>query len=183
MAEGSAQCPGAGLANSARCSRCAMPWSATTMEHRRRFESTIFTPRRTGQGSKSLSTIHRARWSLARLARCGGSRFHSCTSPTSHDFASFGQPGFVKVAWALRVRPSDASDTCQIEIEVRVHATDVPSWRKFRCYFWVIGPFSRYIRRSLLKALARDTVQPSDAGHLADASRRSLAEAGPHSSD
>ena len=31
--------------------------------------------------------------------------------PTSHDFASFGEPGFVKVAWALRVRPSDTPDT------------------------------------------------------------------------
>ena len=85
--------------------------------------------------------------------------------PTSHDFASFGEPGFVKVAWALRVRPSDTPDSCQIEIEVRVHATDVPSWRKFRLYFAAIGPFSRYIRRSLLKTLARETVQPSDLGH------------------
>jgi hypothetical protein len=83
--------------------------------------------------------------------------------PTSHDFASFGEPGFIKVAWALRVKPSDTPDTCQIEVEVRVHATDVQSWRKFRLYFGAIGPFSRYIRRSLLKALARETVQPSDA--------------------
>lgn len=84
--------------------------------------------------------------------------------PTAHDFASFEQPGFVKVAWALRVRPSDAPETCQIEIEVRVHATDVPSWRKFRFYFWVIGPFSRYIRWSLLRTIARDTRIGSGVG-------------------
>jgi len=80
--------------------------------------------------------------------------------PTAHDFASFGEPGFVKVAWAIRVRPLDAPDTCQVDVEVRVHATDIPSWRKFRCYFWVIGPFSRFIRRSLLKAIAREMRTP-----------------------
>jgi hypothetical protein len=76
--------------------------------------------------------------------------------PSAPDFASFAKPGFAKVAWALRVRPFDTPGTCQIEVEVRVHATDIPSWRKFRCYFWVIGPFSRFIRRSLLKAIARE---------------------------
>jgi hypothetical protein len=76
--------------------------------------------------------------------------------PTAHDYASFGEPGFVKVAWALRVTPLDPADESQVEVEVRVHATDPQSWRKFRIYFWVIGPFSRLIRRSLLKAIARN---------------------------
>ena len=79
---------------------------------------------------------------------------------TADDYASFGQPGFVKVAWAVRVRPLAAPNACQVEIEVRVHATDTPSWRKFRCYFWAIGPFSRYIRRSLLRAIAREAHTP-----------------------
>ena len=77
----------------------------------------------------------------------------------AQDYALFRQPGFVKVAWALRVTPLDTPDACHVEIEVRVHATDKPSWRKFRCYFWVIGPFSRFIRRSLLKAIARAHTQ------------------------
>jgi Protein of unknown function (DUF2867) len=81
--------------------------------------------------------------------------------PTAHDYARFKQPGFVKVAWALRVTPLDAPDTCQVGIEVRVRATDIPSWRKFRCYFWAIGPFSRFIRRSLLKAIAREPQAPA----------------------
>jgi hypothetical protein len=80
--------------------------------------------------------------------------------PDAHDYALFRQPGFVKVAWALRVKPLDTPDTCHLEIEVRVHATDKRSWRKFRCYFWVIGPFSRFIRRSLLAAIARETYRP-----------------------
>jgi hypothetical protein len=69
-------------------------------------------------------------------------------------FAAFEEPGFIKVAWAIRVRPRSAQ-TSHVEIEVRVAATDVAAWRKFRRYFRVIGPFSRFIRRSLLRALAR----------------------------
>jgi hypothetical protein len=73
------------------------------------------------------------------------------------DYAAFGQPGFVKVAWAIRVTALGAPDTCRVELDVRVRATDRQSWRKFRCYFWLIGPFSRYIRRSLLKTIARES--------------------------
>lgn len=73
----------------------------------------------------------------------------------AQDYAAFAQPGFVKVAWAIRVTSSDAAAQCQLEIEVRVHATDDESWHKFRSYFRLIGPFSRYIRRSLLKSIVR----------------------------
>ena len=70
-------------------------------------------------------------------------------------FAAFDQPDFIKVAWAIRVLARGAQQT-HVEIEVRVAATDVRAWRKFRRYFRVIGPFSRFIRRSLLRALARE---------------------------
>jgi hypothetical protein len=82
---------------------------------------------------------------------------------SAHDYAAFTRPGFVKVAWAIRVMPFDA-DTCHIEVEVRVHATDTQSWRKCRCYFWLIGPFSRYIRRSLLKTIARESYSRVEGG-------------------
>ena len=79
---------------------------------------------------------------------------------TANDYARFGQPGYVKVAWAVRVVPGETNDRCRVEIDVRVHATDEPSWRKFQRYFWLVGPFSRYIRRSFLKALVRDAARP-----------------------
>ena len=66
-------------------------------------------------------------------------------------FAAFDASGFVKVAWALRVLPR--ADGSRVEIEVRVDATDDASWGKFERYFTVIGPASRYIRRSMLAAL------------------------------
>jgi hypothetical protein len=77
------------------------------------------------------------------------------------DYAAFRDPGFVKVAWALRVVPLGA-DACRVSVEVRVMATDEPSWRKFRRYFLLIGPFSRYIRRSLLRTIALEAGGHSD---------------------
>jgi len=41
-----------------------------------------------------------------------------------------------------------------------VRATDEASRRRFRWYFLFVGPFSRYIRRSLLRAVARGTHAP-----------------------
>jgi hypothetical protein len=69
-------------------------------------------------------------------------------------FAAFAQPDFVKVAWAIRVLPR-GEQTCRVEVEVRVAATNEAAWRKLRRYFRVIGPFSRFIRHSLLRRLAR----------------------------
>jgi len=86
------------------------------------------------------------------------------------DYAEFTDAGFVKVAWAVRVMPLEALDRCHVTFEVRVRATDESSWRKFRLYFSLIGPFSRYIRRSLLRTIARDAV-------VADARQRFPAQA------
>jgi hypothetical protein len=59
------------------------------------------------------------------------------------------------VAWALRVVAS-GERSARIEIEVRVAATDDPSWRKFHRYFRLIGIGSHFIRRTLLRQLARE---------------------------
>jgi hypothetical protein len=72
------------------------------------------------------------------------------------DYAAFNDRGFVKVAWAIRLAPLGSGERCSMSVEVRVRATDEQSWKKFRRYFHVIGPFSRYIRRSLLKSMARE---------------------------
>jgi hypothetical protein len=74
----------------------------------------------------------------------------------ARDYAAFRDPGFVKVAWAIRVEPLGGCEACGVTVEVRVRATDEQSLRKFRRYFRLIGPFSRYIRRSLLKTIARE---------------------------
>lgn len=74
-------------------------------------------------------------------------------------YRAFAEPGFVKVAWAIRVRAWGAAAS-RVELEVRVDATDEPSWRRFRRYFRVVGPASRLIRRTQLAALARELGAP-----------------------
>jgi len=77
----------------------------------------------------------------------------------AEQFAEFSDPGFIKVAWALRALPHGERD-CQVEIEVRVDATDEESWEKFKRYFRLIGPGSHFIRRTLLTSLARQLGTP-----------------------
>jgi len=76
-------------------------------------------------------------------------------------FAAFARPDYIKVAWALRVEPGGAH-AARLVMELRVDATDDAAWAKFRPYFGVIGPFSRWIRRSLLAAFARELGAPGD---------------------
>jgi hypothetical protein len=73
----------------------------------------------------------------------------------AEEFQQFQEPGFAKVAWALRARSTGESRS-MIEVEVRVATTDEESWPRFRRYFRLIGPASRWIRRSTLAALARE---------------------------
>jgi hypothetical protein len=72
--------------------------------------------------------------------------------PDATAFAAFDEPGWIKVAWALRVVPRDDLGS-RLELELRVDATDDASWTKFKRYFLLIGPPSRLIRRSMLAAL------------------------------
>jgi hypothetical protein len=74
-------------------------------------------------------------------------------------YAAFAEAGYVKVAWALRVTPRGESGS-RVEIELRVFPTDEPSWTQFSRYFRVIGPASRFIRRTALRRLARKLGDP-----------------------
>jgi hypothetical protein len=77
----------------------------------------------------------------------------------SDEFLAFVEPGFVKVAWAIRLSARGEKDT-HVVFELRVDATDDESWEKFRAYFRLIGRPSRFIRRSLLASLAREHGTP-----------------------
>lgn len=70
-------------------------------------------------------------------------------------FAAFDHPGFGKLVWSLRFEPLGERIT-RIHVEVRVSATDEISWRLFRLYFGVIGPFSRFLRSYLLHLVERE---------------------------
>lgn len=72
----------------------------------------------------------------------------------ANGYRTFGEPGWVKVAWELRCQPDGDTKTLVV-FELRVTATDERSWRRFERYFFFIGPFSRFIRRSALADLKR----------------------------
>lgn len=67
-------------------------------------------------------------------------------------FAELDAPGWVKVAWSIRLAPLGESAT-RLFLEVRVDATDDASWDKFTKYWVVIGPGSHFVRRVLLCGL------------------------------
>lgn len=79
--------------------------------------------------------------------------------PTAEAFAALDEPGFIKVAWAIQLRPLGEHAT-HVSFEVRVAPTDEAAWKKFRAYWHVIGIPSRFIRRSLLGALAKEHGAP-----------------------
>lgn len=79
--------------------------------------------------------------------------------PDGDAFARFAEADYVKVAWAIRVEPLGEKDS-KVTFELRVDATDDAAWSKFRRYFTVIGPGSRFIRHALLRALTRELGTP-----------------------
>jgi len=68
-------------------------------------------------------------------------------------FRAFEEPGWGKLAWAIIVEPLAGGSS--ISVELRITATDEDSWRRFQRYYRLIGPWSRLIRRSVLKQLER----------------------------
>lgn len=79
--------------------------------------------------------------------------------PTMHveadRFAAFDTPGFVKVAFNIRVVPY-GNGRALITTETRTAATDPMSLRRFARYWFLIGPFSALIRRLLLRIVKSD---------------------------
>jgi hypothetical protein len=75
--------------------------------------------------------------------------------PDASAFAEFREPDFIKVAWALQMEALDERRT-RLGIELRVDATDEHAWQAFKRYFMLIGPASRFVRRSALAGLAHE---------------------------
>ncbi|MGO9148236.1 MAG: hypothetical protein ACLP1E_06480 [Acidimicrobiales bacterium] len=70
-------------------------------------------------------------------------------------FASFDTPGYVKVAFNVRVQPYGSGRTL-ITTETRIAATDPTSLRRFARYWLLVGPFSALIRRLMLRIVKSD---------------------------
>jgi hypothetical protein len=67
-------------------------------------------------------------------------------------FAAFDEPGYAVAAWNFTVEPRGA--TSVVATETRVRCTDRRSRRFFRAYWTVVGPFSAWTRREMLRLIA-----------------------------
>jgi hypothetical protein len=70
------------------------------------------------------------------------------------EFASFAEPGFVKIAWTLRADPSGESAAI-FRTETRAIATDPAARARFRRYWAFVSPGVALIRRLSLRPLRR----------------------------
>jgi len=75
-------------------------------------------------------------------------------------FATFDTPGYVKVAFNIRVEPY-GSRRSLITTETRTAATDPASLRRFSRYWLVVGPTSALIRRLMLRIVKSDAERRS----------------------
>ena len=70
-------------------------------------------------------------------------------------FASFNEPGFVKIAWTLRADPED-SGASVFRTETRAVATDATARAAFRCYWACVSPGIALIRVLMLTPVKRE---------------------------
>jgi hypothetical protein len=82
------------------------------------------------------------------------------------DFASFSEPGFVKIAWTLRADPID-DRTSVFRTETRAIATDESARVRFRRYWALASPGISLIRRLSLGPLKRDAERRFHASRTA----------------
>ena len=81
------------------------------------------------------------------------------------EFATFSQPGFVKIAWTLRADPVD-DETSIFRTETRAAATDATARARFRRYWALVSPGIALIRRLSLGPLKRDAERRRTAARL-----------------
>lgn len=74
------------------------------------------------------------------------------------EFATFAEPGYVKIAWTLRADPVDA-ETSVFRTETRAIATDPFARSKFRLYWSALSPGIILIRWMMLRPLKRQAEQ------------------------
>jgi hypothetical protein len=80
------------------------------------------------------------------------------------EFVTFSDPGYVKIAWTLRVDPAGPT-TCVFRSETRAIATDAESRARFRRYWAFLSPGIVLIRYEMLRQV-RSEAERSMRGRL-----------------
>jgi hypothetical protein len=69
-------------------------------------------------------------------------------------FRAFDRPGWAQGAMSLRIEPLEDGRT-RLSTETRVRCVDPAARRRFTIYWMLIKPFSDWLRRDLLRRIAR----------------------------
>lgn len=77
-------------------------------------------------------------------------------------FLEFSEDGCVKAAWNLRIDDAGGG-SCALSTETRIAYFGPAARRKFRLYWTLVGPFSGFIRRGLLRGVRRRAEAPTNA--------------------
>lgn len=72
----------------------------------------------------------------------------------STEFRDFSEPGYVKIAWTLRVDPVDGAHSI-FSTDTRVRTTDSKTRQQFRDYWSFVAPGVKLIRMAMLHPLRR----------------------------
>ncbi|WP_281885235.1 hypothetical protein [Paenibacillus sp. YYML68] len=72
----------------------------------------------------------------------------------ANQFCSFNESGFVKIVWNFHV--AQLNEGTRVTTITRVYCTDRVSKRIFSFYWFFIAPFSKWIRRILLRLIKKD---------------------------
>ena len=75
-------------------------------------------------------------------------------------FQAFAEEGCVKAAWNLRVEGA-SENAADFETETRIQYFGAAAKTKFRVYWTLVGPFSGFLRRALLRDVARRATRPA----------------------
>ena len=70
-------------------------------------------------------------------------------------FKPFQKAGYAKTAWNFSLRESGKNQT-ELSTETRIQCLDQKSLRRFRIYWFLIGPFSGIIRKKMLDVVKKE---------------------------
>lgn len=70
------------------------------------------------------------------------------------EFQRFEQDGFAKAAWNFWIEPRGDSE-CLLTTETRILCIGEPARHRFRVYWFLIRPFSGWIRKAMLRSIGR----------------------------
>lgn len=85
-----------------------------------------------------------------------------CGQLTAEDFPGFSRRGYAKAAWNFDLRP-DSSKGTVLATETRIQCFGPAALWKFRLYWILVGPFSGFMRKAILKYV-KTKAESNDTG-------------------